>query len=107
VVKKPTERKIHALLLKNKKSENDIYDSHLELRTRTEITKNYNLTLTTLVRVTRKYVDIPRSLKEETEEEEIYRMGFENTAKATEMHKQIVDVITHLNDHNLLSVSFR
>jgi hypothetical protein len=101
--KKQTERKIHVLIAK----QDNILDSHLELRTITQITDNYNLTLVTLVRITQKFVDMPKSLKTETEEDEIYRMGFEDTEKATELHKQIVDVITDLNNHKLLSIPFK
>ena len=84
--------------------ENKILESHLELRTTTELTENYTLNLISLIKVTRKYIDIPRSLKEEIEEEEIYRIGFQETAKTMEAHKQIVETIEHLQNHHLLSL---
>lgn len=84
--------------------ESKILESHLELITTTELTENYTLNIISLVKITRKFVDIPRTLKEEIEEEEIYRIGFQDTAKTMEAHKQIVDTIEHLQKHHLLSL---
>jgi hypothetical protein len=88
---------------KRKKPEiKEMSESHLELRTKTEITRDYSLTLVTLVQV--KTSMVHGTIEQIREEEEIYRIGFEDISKATEVHKQIADVIEHLRFHKLLAI---
>ena len=86
------------------KKKNEIKpESYLELRTKTEITKDYTLNLVTLIRVTKTF--ILGNLQQKIDEEEVvYRKGFLKVEEAIEAHRQIVDILKDLHHHNLLTV---
>jgi hypothetical protein len=73
--------------------------NHFEVRLITEVTKDYTVAHVVVVNVAQ-WIETP-SLKQNTEEKEIFRDGFANenaVEKATEMYKVLVKIIEKMNN---------
>jgi hypothetical protein len=86
---------------KEKIKEPKLVDVKLEVRTSTEITKNYQFTIVKVVSVTTTHKPM---VKVETKEVEIMRRGFEKIEQALLVHNVLSDFIAHLNRAPLHSI---